>query len=273
MNGVERWIEHGAMSDPGDFASTLTRLPSDIDAINRTIQGLLIHSDWLTAYGMDERAFSAESRQTLPVAKRLAAILGRDARPLDVQRLPDQRAVGTCRDYALLLCSILRSKGIAARVRCGFACYFHDDWEDHWVCEYWDRSARIWRLSDPQMDELIATRCNVLFDPTDVPRQSFVTAGVAWLDCRSGRSDPNRFGHGETKGLWFLKVNLIRDHYAVNNQEVSAWDDWRAAPKSRERSITRKSRCWIFAGQLPRAQRRCNYLRLVANSSPCAKPR
>ena len=33
MNGVERWIEHGAMSDPGDFASTLTRLPSDIDAI------------------------------------------------------------------------------------------------------------------------------------------------------------------------------------------------------------------------------------------------
>ena len=162
MNGVERWIEHGAMSDPGDFASTLTRLPSDIDAINRTIQGLLIHSDWLTAYGMDERAFSAESRQTLPVAKRLAAILGRDARPLDVQRLPDQRAVGTCRDYALLLCSMLRSKGIAARVRCGFACHFHDDWEDHWVCEYWDRSARIWRLSDPQMDELIATRCNVL---------------------------------------------------------------------------------------------------------------
>ena len=59
MTGVERWIEHGAMSDPGDFASILTRLPSDIDAINRTIQGLLIHSDWLTAYGVDERSFGA----------------------------------------------------------------------------------------------------------------------------------------------------------------------------------------------------------------------
>jgi hypothetical protein len=149
MTGVERWIEHSPMSDPSDFASTLARLPSDIDAINRTIQGLLIHTDWLTAYGVDEKSFGAVSRQTLPVATRLAAILKRDARPLDIPRLPDQRAVGTCRDFALLLCSILRSKGIPARVRCGFAGYFHSDWEDHWVCEYWDRSAGIWRLSDP----------------------------------------------------------------------------------------------------------------------------
>ena len=28
-----------------------------------------------------------------------------------------------------------------------------------------------------------------------------------------------------------MKVNLIRDHYAINNQEVSTWDDWRAAPE------------------------------------------
>jgi hypothetical protein len=231
MTGVERWIEHGPMSDPGDFGSILTRLPSDVGAINRTIQGLLIHSDWLTAYGVDEKSFGGVSRQTLPVAERLAAILGRDARPLDIPRPPEQRAVGTCRDFALLLCSILRSKEIPARVRCGFASYFHDDWEDHWVCEYWDSSAGIWRLSDPQMDELIATRCKVSFDPNDVPRQSFATAGVAWLDCRSGHADPNRFGHGQTTGLWFLKVNVIRDHYAINNQEVSAWDDWRAAPE------------------------------------------
>src|SRR5277367_5752505 len=47
----------------------------------------------------------------------------------------------------------------------------------------------------------------------------------------AGPADPNRFGHGQTTGLWFLKVNLIRDHYAINNQEVSAWDDWRAAPE------------------------------------------
>ena len=118
MTGVERWIKHSPMSDPSDFVSALTRLPSDINAINRTIQGLLIHTGWLTAYGVDEKSFGAVSRQTLPVATRLAAILRSDARPFDIPRLPGQRAVGTCRDFALLLCSILRSKRIPARVRC-----------------------------------------------------------------------------------------------------------------------------------------------------------
>jgi len=63
-----------------------------------------------------------------------------------------------------------------------------------------------------------------------VPRQSFLTAGIAWSNCRSGLSDPNRFGHGQTKGWWFLKVDVIRDHYAINNREVSLWDGWRTAP-------------------------------------------
>jgi hypothetical protein len=26
-------------------------------------------------------------------------------------------------------------------------------------------------------------------------------------------------------------VNVIRDHYVINNLEVSDWDEWRAAPE------------------------------------------
>jgi hypothetical protein len=26
-----------------------------------------------------------------------------------------------------------------------------------------------------------------------------------------------------------VKVNVVRDHYAINNRETSAWDGWRAA--------------------------------------------
>lgn len=118
------------------------------------------------------------------------------------------------------------------RARCGFASYFHDGWEDHWVCEYWDRSAREWRLSDPQIDKVQREKCHVGFDPTDVPRQFFVTADKARLNCRAGRSEPSQFGHGQTTGAWFLKVNVIRDHYVINNRETSPWDAWRDAPSS-----------------------------------------
>jgi hypothetical protein len=41
-----------------------------------------------------------------------------------------------------MLRAILRSKAIAARLRCGFADYLTDGWEDHWVCQYWDRGTK-----------------------------------------------------------------------------------------------------------------------------------
>jgi hypothetical protein len=129
-----------------------------------------------------------------------------------------------------MLCSFLRSKGIPSRVRCGFAAYFSNPWEDHWVCEYWDEQAQRWRLSDPQIDGLLKERCQIEFDPTDVPREAFVTAGQAWLDCRSARTDPEQFGQGKITGRWFIKVNVLRDHYVLNARENSAWDGWRAAP-------------------------------------------
>jgi hypothetical protein len=231
-SGHNVWIKHSPMSDPADHAACLTGLPADIGILNRVTQGVLVHSDWLAEYGLDETLLHAGSRQTLPVAQHLTDIFERDARHLHIPRSPDRRAIGTCRDFALMLCSMLRSQGIPARVRCGFAAYFHVGWEDHWVCEYWHSSAQEWRLSDPQLDEVQREKCNVAFDPTDVPRKSFVTADKAWLDCQAGRSDPSQFGHGQTTGRWFLKVNLIRDHYVINNRETSPWDTWRAALSS-----------------------------------------
>ena len=50
----------------------------------------------------------------------------------------NKKTFGTCRDYALLMTSILRYRGIPARARAGFGKYFTKGrYEDHWVCEYW----------------------------------------------------------------------------------------------------------------------------------------
>lgn len=232
MKNTEKWIDHSPMSDPANHAAAVADLPSDICVLNEIIQGVLVHSEWLAEYGVDGSQHHA-SRTTLPVADRLDNILKKDAQRLQIRRPPEKRAVGTCRDFALMLCSFLRSKGIASRVRCGFAAYFGSGWEDHWVCEYWDERAHTWRLSDAQIDGLLKSRCQISFDPSDVPRESFMTAGKAWLDCRGGRSDPDRFGHGEVTGLWFVKVNVLRDHYVLNGHETSAWDNWRAAAPSK----------------------------------------
>jgi Transglutaminase-like superfamily len=232
---IERWIGHSAMSDPGRHDAAVAELPSRVRALNGVVQGLIIHTDWLSAYGVHESQFERVSRETVAVAERLALILDSDPRPFHLCRPPARRSVATCRDFALVLCGFLRSKGIAARLRCGFADYLGDGWEDHWVCEYWDQAGQRRRLNDSQIDDVLKAKCEIAFDPIDVPRHEFMTAGQAWTACRAGKSDPDRFGHGKTTGLWFIKVNVVRDHYAINNRETSPWDSWRSVPDSSRR--------------------------------------
>lgn len=234
MSGIARWAAHSPMSDPAGHAADLAAEPADVPALARIVQGVLVHLGWLDAYGLDASRLAGISRTTLPVADRLADVLRRDPRPLHEPRVPADRSPGTCRDYALLLCALLRAKGVPARLRCGFAAYFGPGWEDHWVCEY--RDGATWRLADAQLDPPMRARLGAAFEPADVPRQAFLTAGEAWQACRAGRAAPETFGHGdEGTGLWFVKVNVHRDHLALNGRETSAWDGWRSAPPAARR--------------------------------------
>jgi hypothetical protein len=223
-----RWLVHTPMTDPAGLACLVDGLPGDITALNQVVQGLIVHCAWLKQYG-DGDAFGIVSRTTLPVEERLAALVTRDGCELK-SRMPTRREVGTCRDFALMMCAFLRAKGTAARLRCGFASYLGEGWEDHWVCEYWNSREGRWCLNDAQLDEIIKAACNVTFDASDVPRDRFLTAGEAWLRCRIGNDDPNRYGQGSIRGIWFMSVNVVRDAFAVNNRETSTWDRWREAP-------------------------------------------
>jgi len=226
MESPERWLSHGPMSDPGNGPLNFEGLPADVGALCRIVQGILIHSDWLSAYGTNEAQFRMVSRETLPLARRLKQIADLDGSALTAERALGRRAVGTCRDYALMLCGMLRERGMPARVRCGFASYFRRDWEDHWICEYWHDGR--WRRADAQLDRIITPRLGIGFDPTDLPAEMFITAGEAWRRCRSGEADPMVFCHGEQAGgLWFVRVNVVRDHHSMNGRETSDWDTWR----------------------------------------------
>jgi hypothetical protein len=160
------------------------------------------------------------SRETLPIAERMK---------LAKRMLPARKTPGTCRDFALMLCSILRQHAVPARVRCGFATYFTaNPFEDHWVCEYWSEEKGGWALADAQLDELQRKHLRIDFDTTDLPPGKFFNAGQAWSMWRAGKADATTFGHGDARGAWFLRVNLMRDQLALRKREISDWDSWRA---------------------------------------------
>lgn len=226
------YAEHGPLTDPGRHRAALQALPDDAAALARIVQGLLIHDAFgCRLYGPMPDGFGAASRRTLPVAERLDAILAPQGDAIAVPRAPAQRSVGTCRDFALVLCAMLRQHGVPARVRCGFARYFRPpSYEDHWICEYWRPERRGWAKADAQLDKVHREHLDIAFDTTDLPEGQFLLAWQAWQMCRNGAAEPATFGHGETKGPWFVQVNLARDLLALYKREVSDWDGWRRAP-------------------------------------------
>lgn len=239
---VERWLGHTPMTDPGHHAGIIRALPPDLATLTGVVQGVLIHGDCLPEYGLPTS--HARSRATLPVAVRLDHIVARFPAPLGAARPPQLREIATCRDFALLMCAMLRCHGIPARLRCGFASYLGNGWRDHWVCEHWHTAARRWRRSDPQLDAILRRAWGIDFDAGDLPPDAFVTSGRAWLACRRQEADPGHYGHGETSGLWFLMVNTIRDHEALHGRETSPWDGWRDTPQAR-RMVADADLAWL----------------------------
>ena len=172
--------------------------------------------------------FSNYSRETRPVAARIGQVLAADPTGLETARAAVRRVPATCRDYALMLCGLLREKSVPARVRCGFARYFSSGrFEDHWICEY--HYAGTWRIADAQIDLEHRVHFEIDFDPVNVPRDRFWTARQAWQAWRAGEVDGAEFGHGDASGPHFLMVNLVRDFLALGGREVSEWDTWRQA--------------------------------------------
>lgn len=224
---IDFYAKHGPISAPGRFAHLLEELPVNIDKLCSAVQGVLIHVFWAERYGVnlpDTRSNEVNMRH---VDRIIGCIQELEAGGLSAQRPPDKRFAGNCRTFSVLLSAILRQHGVPSRARCGFANYFEANRSvDHWVCEYWDEDKKRWIRVDAQLDEFQRRELGLIFDPLDVPRDQFLAAGRAWIDCREGRSDPDSFGVFDMKGLWFVRGNLVRDVAALNKTELLPWDGW-----------------------------------------------
>ena len=144
----------GCMTDPGPQVKLLEDLPVGIADLCKIVQGTTVHIFWAKRYGISLSLQRQAEVQLRSLERRLKRMEELDPRPLTEIRPLDRKIVGNCRDFSLLLVSILRHQGVPARARCGFGTYFlPDHYEDHWVCEYWNATQGRWVLVDAQLDE------------------------------------------------------------------------------------------------------------------------
>ena len=202
--------------------AALHRIPSKPADICRPPHTLIIQPSDAKALGLPDERFS--ENQLRPAAALVEALLALDPAAADVPRTPDRRVVGTCRHFAVLTCALLRYRGIAARVRCGFATYFQPEQGlDHWITEYWHEQDKRWVRID---SEILGQ--SILAKPEDLRPGQFLTGGEAWKAFRAGHIDAARYGVYGT-GNWGpgeIRGNAIRDLAALNKVEMLPWDEW-----------------------------------------------
>jgi hypothetical protein len=200
-------------------------LPNAIAELVKVVQGLLVHIFWAERYGLNLPPERKDEVNLRDFSKKFPRLTQLDPAPITTPRPLEKRLVGNCRDFSNFLAVFLKSKGIPARARCGFGAYFMPGtYEDHWVTEYWDSSLGRWIMVDAQLDDLQKATLKIKFDTLDVPSYQFVTGGKAWLLCRAGQADPQKFGIFKMRGMDFIRGDLIRDFLALNNLEILPWD-------------------------------------------------
>jgi len=277
---LEYYRQVASVTDPGKYARRLVDLPDDIPTLCRVVQGLVIHDMWVTQYGIELVTDRLRELRLYYVERIIARAFELDDRPLDQPRSPDKRVIGCCRDFSVLLCSILRVKGIPARARCGFGAYFGPGFCDHWICEYWHDGQRRWVAVDAQLDSLQQDCLKTDFDVHDLPDGKLIVGGRAWQMCRDEGVDPALFGIGEDcRGLWFVRGNLLRDMASLNKEETvpylvgRPWEPWEMVAKDDQAMTERELELLDYVASITQGGNRAfDEIRSVYEAHPELQP-
>jgi excinuclease ABC subunit A len=235
------YARQSPITDPGPYGHLFDVLPDDLSALAGVVQGLLIPSGHLDAYGLAPEEILDSGFGIRRVADLLAQLQAMDEAPLHIPREAAGRLGAICRNFAVLLVSMLRYKGIPARLRVGFAGYFPGPmYWDHRIAECWNAADRRWMRVDPMLDEVLRDGFGLAFDPADMPLdEPFLPAGDVWHMCRAADADPFDFGDSpDDRGMPPIRYALLHDFDALNKVELLGSDAWGELIDKREEDLT-----------------------------------
>jgi hypothetical protein len=218
---LEFYATPGPMTDLMRCAPTvLEGLPDSPADLMRVVRGCVT-----AALPVPEDRDDAQIR---PAAAMIERIQELEAAPLVKRRPPAKRFLGNCRHFATLSCALLRHKGVAVRVRAGFAGYFVPDiWADHWIVEYWHPTDERWIRVDPQYGDGWFQEHHPTVSPESVVQRLYLSGGETWQRCRRGELDPNRCNMGGNNwGIGEVRGSVMFDLAALNQDEMLPWDVW-----------------------------------------------
>jgi hypothetical protein len=182
---LDHYLKYSSFTDPGEYEYLYEKLPDSLPELCSLVKSQVIHPyTELPKYrGQIPRERWNESLKYPTVKSILEGLVSHDSRGLVRNRKPEDRLVLGCRHNAIFLASILKSRGIPARVRYGHATYLIPNFHtSHTICEVWNENDKRWMLVDPSMDMV------------DFAREKFDLSNELWIKMKNGKIDPNLYG-------------------------------------------------------------------------------
>jgi len=182
---LDFYRQYSSFTDPGEYVYLYENLPDSLPELCSLIKSQFIHPyAELNKYReqIPEERWNEMFRYP-SVKSILKDLVSYDSTGLTKERKPEDRLVLGCQQNAILLASILKYRGIPARVRCGHVTYLIPDFHtSHTICEVWNEDEKRWMLVDPSTDRI------------DFNSEQFDFSNELWLKLQKGEIDPKHYG-------------------------------------------------------------------------------
>ncbi|MFA7314417.1 MAG: transglutaminase-like domain-containing protein [Candidatus Magasanikbacteria bacterium] len=229
---LEHYLKFSTFTNPGCYKDFLKKLPDDVKELGNLISHQIIHritlKDGNTNTNSDKKygdmkkfpwyRLRCEDGVLTNTVAMIAELLRLDDKGFLSDRKVENKIVVTCRYVAILMASILKSKGIPCRVRSGFAPYFFKGSHDHWINQYWNKNKEKWVTFDA--DGFFEGFLK--FDQYDIPTEKFDWSANTWLGIRNGQLKADNFiNAGGFNGLMPVMWELFYDFHCLMNNEIT----------------------------------------------------
>jgi hypothetical protein len=203
--------QYSTSTHPGEYEYLYENLPDSLPGLCSLIRSQFIHpyAD-LPKYSEQIPKERWNEMLRYPSVKSiLKGLVSYDSSGLTKERKPEDRLVLGCWHNSILLASILKSRGIPARVRYGHATYIVPGYHiSHTICEVWNEDEMRWILVDPSMDMV------------DFSRAKFDFSNDAWLQLQRKEVDPNLYGiPGKYSGMGSIAAKVCGDLASILGTE------------------------------------------------------
>ena len=212
---LDFYKQYSSFTDPGEYAYLYKNLPDSLPELSSLIRSQFIHPyAELPQYRDQIPEERWNEMEKYPTAKSiLAGLLSYDSRGFVKDRKPQDKLVLGCREYAIILASVLKYRGIPVRIRCGHATYLEPGFHvSHTVCEVWNKKDKRWMLVDPGTGMI------------DFNRDKFDFSNETWLKMQKGEIDPNLYmAPPNTSGLVSIVGKISPDLLSILGTEFTIY--------------------------------------------------